>query len=164
MKPVKDEFLQIRLSSKQKEIIRGAAKNAKTDMSSWVLAKIINNQSEEFLKVVEKLVSSQKQSYNYAEIHDLLMKLDNNVFSKTVEFSPTKELNSFQLNYIAAMVEQRAMQLSEKAPSWCSDIKSLEAPCFGTSLKSLNLYLLLNSPLAFRKRNIFIDSTVGQRV
>ena len=133
-------------------------------MSSWVLSKISNNQSKEFLRVVEKLVSSKKQSYIYAEIHDLLMKCGNNIFNKTIESSPTVELNSFQINYVAAMVEYRAMQLNEKIPAWCSEITTLDTPYFGSSLKSLNLYLLLNSPLAFRKRNIFIDSSVGQRV
>ncbi|PCI64572.1 MAG: hypothetical protein COB38_12570 [Gammaproteobacteria bacterium] len=164
MKLAKDEFLQIRLSSKQKESIRNAAKMANADMSSWILSKVLNSQSDDFLKVIEKLVSSQQQSYIYAEIHDLLMKCDHNIFGETVKLPPTAQLNSFQLNYITAMVEHRAMQLSEKTPNWCSEINSLKKPHFGSNLKCLKLYLLLNSPLAFRKRNIFIDSTVGQRV
>lgn len=164
MKPIKDEFLQIRLSSIQKELIRSAAKSANTDMSSWIMSKVINNQSDEFLNIVRKLISNQKQSYIYAEIHDYLMKCDSKDFSKSVEAGPTGMLDKFQLNYVAAMVEHRAKQLQAIIPQWCEEIPILETPFFGSSLKSLKLYLLLNSPLAFRRRKIFIDSTVGSRV
>jgi hypothetical protein len=40
----------------------------------------------------------------------------------------------------------------------------LEEPAFGTALQSLRLHLLTHSPPPFRLRNIFIDSSLGQRV
>jgi hypothetical protein len=35
---------------------------------------------------------------------------------------------------------------------------------FGSDLQNLRLYLLTHSPPPFRRRNIFIDSTLGDRV
>jgi hypothetical protein len=35
---------------------------------------------------------------------------------------------------------------------------------FGSTLVSLRLYLLTHSPPPFRRRNIFIDATVGSSV
>jgi hypothetical protein len=50
------------------------------------------------------------------------------------------------------------------APSWTGEVRPLEKPVFGSSLKSLRLHLLRHSPVAFRSRNIFIDSSIGDRV
>ncbi len=164
MNQLKDTFLQIRLTSEQKESIRDAAANANTDMSSWILSKVVNSQSKKFLMIVEKLASDKKLSYVYAELHDFLINCNSTSFSLAVQAFPNLNLSSFQSNYIAAMVEQRAQQLGEKIPNWCTEITRLDAPYFGTSLKSLNFYLLLNSPIAFRRRNIFIDSSIGDRI
>jgi hypothetical protein len=35
---------------------------------------------------------------------------------------------------------------------------------FGSELQSLRLYLLTHSPPPFRARNIFIDSSLGDRI
>jgi hypothetical protein len=40
----------------------------------------------------------------------------------------------------------------------------LADPFFGSELRSLRHYLLTHSPAPFRSRNIFIDSTVGDRI
>jgi len=164
MKPKKDEFLQIRLSAEQKESIRNAAKEADTDMSSWILSKVANSRSVDFSKIVNKLNSEQQQTYVYAEINDLLAKCNSTSFSTTVMANPTDGLDAFQANYVAAMVEHCAQKMGELAPAWCNSVSQLQFPHFGSDLKSLKLHLLLNSPLAFRRRNIFIDSSVGERV
>jgi hypothetical protein len=49
-------------------------------------------------------------------------------------------------------------------PEWTRSIPLLVEPVFGSDLKSLRLHLLTNSPPPFRSRNIFIDSTLGDRV
>jgi hypothetical protein len=40
----------------------------------------------------------------------------------------------------------------------------LAEPVFASSLQSLRLHLLVLSPAPFRRRNIFIDSTLGARI
>jgi len=168
MAAAKDKFLQIRLTSEQKESIRIAAKRANTDMSSWILSKVANSQSVEFLSLVKNLSTARQPSYVYAELHDFLMKCHSANFTLAVNsFALQNEgltLDCFQINYVTAMVEHRAKQLEQPVPAWCSEIPKLEIPYFGSSLKSLNLYLLLSSPVAFRRRNIFIDSSIGKRV
>jgi hypothetical protein len=73
-------------------------------------------------------------------------------------------LGPFLSNYIAAMVEYVCAKRSIAVPAWTCSITPLAEPVFGSELMSLRLYLLMNSPPPFRRRNIFIDSTVGDRV
>ncbi len=49
-------------------------------------------------------------------------------------------------------------------PAWTRRIEALPEPVFGSALPTLRLYLLTHSPAAFRRRNLFIDSSVGARV
>ena len=46
----------------------------------------------------------------------------------------------------------------------CARIAPLASPVFGSKLESLRLYLLTHSPPPFRRRNIFIDASIGARV
>ncbi len=68
-------------------------------------------------------------------------------------------LNELMHNYVSAMIEQTCNILSLSPPDWLSD--GLEKPFFSSDLVSLRLYLLSIPPPAFRKRNIFIDATIG---
>ena len=68
-------------------------------------------------------------------------------------------------NYVAAMVEQAAhLKGVARPPRWTSDVAPLAHPVFAVSWMSLRAHLLLESPVPFRRRNIFIDSTIGDRV
>jgi len=49
-------------------------------------------------------------------------------------------------------------------PPWPRATAPLAEPVFGSALMSLRLYLLTHSPAPFRRRNIFIDASVGSRV
>jgi hypothetical protein len=40
----------------------------------------------------------------------------------------------------------------------------LAEPYFATSLKSLREHLLVAAPIPFKRRNIFVDASVGARV
>ena len=66
--------------------------------------------------------------------------------------------------YLAAMVEYAASIKNVPPPEWIMTIPSLEKPVFGTELLSLRLHLLTHSPVPFRNRNIFIDSSLGDRI
>jgi len=67
-------------------------------------------------------------------------------------------------NRVAAMVEHASGRRGVAPPSWTRDVLPLEAPVFATDLKSLRAHLLRVSPVAFRRRNLFVDATVGDRV
>jgi hypothetical protein len=62
------------------------------------------------------------------------------------------------------MVEAVCAKRGIPLPTWTRKIGPLEAPQFGSKLQALRLHLLTHSPAAFRRRNIFIDASVGDRV
>jgi hypothetical protein len=67
-------------------------------------------------------------------------------------------------NYVAATVELAAHQRDVPPPSWVLDVEPLETPHFATPMAGLRLYLLRAAPVPFKRRNIFIDSSIGDRV
>ena len=85
-------------------------------------------------------------------------------YELAVSEPPQVHLDSYWKNYLAATVEHAAAMKHAKTPSWTQDVPPLDKPAFGSTLKSLKLHLLVNSPPAFIQRNIFIDSSVGDRV
>ncbi len=62
------------------------------------------------------------------------------------------------------MVEYACAQRDVAPPAWTRAVAPLTEPVFGSALMSLRLYLLTHSPAPFRRRNIFIDASVGSRV
>jgi hypothetical protein len=105
-----------------------------------------------------------QRRFVFADIHDLLAKLRPEEFSDAVRHWPDVTLSPFRANYLCGMVEYAAGLKGVRPPSWTADVSPLKEPWFGSNLKSLRLHLLTNSPAPFRRRNIFIDSSVGTRV
>ena len=66
--------------------------------------------------------------------------------------------------YIAAMVEELCFRNNLSIPDWVFDKKySLKEPFFVGGLDSLKAFLLVESPLSFRRRNIFVSANVLSR-
>jgi hypothetical protein len=61
-------------------------------------------------------------------------------------------------------VEYACARRGIEVPAWTGQIPPLASPLFGSQLESLRLYLLTHSPPPFRRRNIFIDASIGARV
>jgi hypothetical protein len=67
--------------------------------------------------------------------------------------------------YIAAMVEELCFTNDIDIPEWVFDKKySLKEPFFVGGLESLKAFLIVESPLPFRRRNIFVSENVLKRV
>jgi len=62
------------------------------------------------------------------------------------------------------MVEQATCRKGVRPPSWVNDVPPLESPLFASDLESLRAHLLRVSPIPFRRRNLFVDAAVGDRV
>jgi hypothetical protein len=77
---------------------------------------------------------------------------------------PSINLTPFLANYVAAMVEYGCARCSVAPPAWTRSVVPLDEPAFGTTLQSLRLHLLTHSPPPFRRRNIFIDSSLGKQI
>ena len=156
--------MQIRVTPGQKRELERCARAAGLDLSSWMLGRLIPPRRESFAKLVRALASQRDSSYVLAELGDLLSSLDRAELGSVVDTLPAAHLDELAANQLAAMVETVATKKGIRPPSWTNDIEPLRTPWFPTTLLSLRLHLLCNSPPAFRRRNLFVDSTLEHRV
>jgi hypothetical protein len=67
--------------------------------------------------------------------------------------------------YLAAVAEELARKYEFAAPKWINDeSRRLHQPWFASSLASLRAVLILESPAAFRARNLFVSDNALTRV
>jgi hypothetical protein len=67
--------------------------------------------------------------------------------------------------YIAALVEELCVRNKIRIPDWVEDKKLfLKEPFFVGELESIKSFLLVESPVSFRRRNIFVSENVLTRV
>lgn len=78
---------------------------------------------------------------------------------------PFSEINDIKYSaYVAAMVEELCFRNKIEIPDWVWDKKyRLKEPFFVGGLESLKAFLIAESPLSFRRRNIFVSANVLQR-
>jgi hypothetical protein len=62
------------------------------------------------------------------------------------------------------MIELACQRAGIRAPAWTESVRPLPQPVFGAPLESLRLHLLTHAPPPFRRRNIFVDASIGDRV
>jgi hypothetical protein len=160
----KTEQLQVRVTPEQKSRIRRASRRAGMGMSAWILAKLLPGRSEEFQGLVQELARAEDRRPVLAELNDFLVSLRPGELADAVADLPPVRLAPLVANQLAAMVEQAASDLGQVPPLWTRRIEPLGEPWFATQLMSLRLHLLTVSPPAFRRRNLFVDSTLGDRV
>lgn len=74
------------------------------------------------------------------------------------------ELGRVQDAYLAATAEQLACANGLSVPAWiAADDRKLHRPWFASPLAALRTVLLLESPAAFRSRNLFISENALTR-
>ncbi|HUA24896.1 MAG TPA: DUF1778 domain-containing protein [Steroidobacteraceae bacterium] len=157
--------LQIRVSEEEKAAIRRAAERAGMDMSSYVLERVISIPAKEFQGILKALAAGRSPSaFALADLNSLLSKLAPLELADAIAMRPAVELSAFPANYVAAMVESACAKHGIPVPTWTRSIAPLDEPVFGSGLKRLRLHLLTHAPAAFRRRNVFIDSSLGDRV
>lgn len=67
--------------------------------------------------------------------------------------------------YMAAAVEHLCFQHGVPVPAWVNEPEYfLPVPWFPLNYQNIRAIVLAESPVPFRRRNIFVDSTVLQRV
>jgi hypothetical protein len=160
---VKSEQLQIRVSREQKRMIAQAARRAGLDMSSYVLSRVISTPSDQFQRLTQD-VAGPEPRFALAELNSALCNFSAAQLREAVSMPPSSMLSPYWLNYIAAMVERVCAIRAVPIPEWTLRVQPLTEPVFSSALEGLRLYLLTHSPAPFRRRNIFIDSSVGDRV
>lgn len=160
----KTEQLQIRVTPRQKAVLQRAAKQAGQSVSEYVLARVLPSGRDRLEELVGALGDENRRRYALAEINVLLAGLEPVELAEAVAVRPAGDLTPYMQNYLAAMIEQAAVQKGIAPPSWLGEIEPLEEPHFATPLPGLRLHLLRASPVPYRRRNIFVDSGVGSRV
>ena len=156
--------LQIRLTAAEKRTIQQNARHAELSVSEWVLSRILPSIQRQAQRLLDRLSASEDESYVLAELHDLLSRVQKSELER-VFCDPLRLPSSPCLqNQIAAMLELAAHRCGAHVPTWVSDIPPLSTPYFATSLIGLRLHLLANAPPPFRRRNLFVDSSLGDRV
>jgi len=155
--------IQIRVSPAQKAAIRHAARRAGLDLSAYVLARLLPPQAHRFQDLAGACADPRDERFALAALNSWLAGLAAGELREAVA-SPPPRLAPFLANYVAAMTEYACAKSGVAPPSWINETAPLAEPVFGSSLMSLRLYLLTHSPAPFRRRNIFIDASVGSRV
>lgn len=161
----KSQQLQIRVAAAEKKAIQKAAAQAGMDMSGWVLSKLFPPGALRFQELVSALATDAASArLILGELNDFLKELTGPAFVAAVVGLPVNLPDDYLANYVAAMVETAAYQKGVRPPEWTATVPPLSRPAFATELLSLRLHLLLASPPAFRRRNLFVDATIGDRV
>jgi hypothetical protein len=133
-------------------------------MSEWVLRRALPPQGETFQELVAAVARTDRPGFPLAELNEFLTQLTADELSSAVAERPRVELAPYFENYVAAMVELAAARKRTEPPRWTEDVRPLETAVFGSALLSLRLHLLTRSPPPFRRRNIFIDASLGDRI
>lgn len=160
----KSEQLQIRLTPIEKAALKRLAREAGEDVSTYVLARAIPQARLKFGQLLELLRGSDDHRLALAELNDLLTHLAPVELREAVAVADLRSLSDLLQNYVAAMVEQACTTKRSAVPKWVQSVEPLHIPWFATELKSMRLHLLHSSPTAFKRRNLFVDSSIGDRV
>lgn len=160
----KSEFVQIRVRPDQKAALKRRAEQAGEDLSGYVLTRLLPTERSRFEEIVAALGKDDDRTHALAELNDLLSAVDSRDLPEVVAEADVRCLSDVAANYLAAMVEQACHEGGISPPTWTSRVAPLGEPYFATRLSGLRLHLLKSSPVAFKRRNIFIDSTLGARV
>ena len=163
MKP-KTAQLQIRVTAAEKAAIQRLARRAGMDMSAYVLSRVLESPVARFAAHVEACRKAVSLGHGLAELNSFLSALSAPELADAVATAPAVKLGAYAANYIAAMVEYACQKQGVALPAWTRAVEPLTLPVFASTLQSLRLHLLTHSPPPVRRRNLFIDASLGDRV
>jgi hypothetical protein len=161
--PAKTAQLQVRVTPREKARLRRLADAAGMDLSAYLLARALPDDAGRVAALLQQLATTDAPAFPLAELHDLLVATPAVEFATLVAAPPPRTLAPWLANYVAAMVETAASRLGVVPPAWAADVPPLDAPWFATPLKALRPWLLRASPVPFRRRNLFVDTSLGGR-
>ena len=144
--------------------IQRAARWAEPDTQADPLADVFPAAAVRCFQDLATCQAEARARFALAELNSWLAGLGPGDLQEVVASPPLPGLAPYLANYLAAMVEHACVRRGVVAPAWTRAIAPLAEPVFGSALVSLRPYLLAHSPTAFRRRNIFIDASIGDRV
>ena len=163
VKKAKTAQIQIRISSQAKAELMRRARASGMDLTGWMLARLLPDEGLRLRGLLRDLATGEDPTFVLAELGSFLSSLGKSAFAAALELPPDARLDELRANQVAAMIETVAERLGVRPPQWVEEIPALPAPWFASNLTSVRLHLLTRSPPAFRRRNLFVDSTLGDR-
>jgi len=160
----KTDQLQIRVTPRQKDALRRQARAAGVDVSTYVLARALPSANTRFVEILRALERDDDRRFALAELSDFLEGCAPMDFGDAVAGGGPSRLLPWVQNYVAAMVEFAADRKRVPPPTWVAKVEPLDEPHFATPMRSLRMHLLLSAPVVFKRRNIFVDASIGARV
>ena len=157
-------FVQIRVTPAEKATLKRLARACGQDLSSYILSRSLPEKRLRFQEILKLLGQERDHRFALAELNDLLSGLAPMEFHGTVQTGDLRDLSPFLQAYVAAMVEHAARLRGVHPPPWTRSVGALPLPWFATPLPGLRLHLLRASPVPFKRRNLFVDASVGDRV
>lgn len=161
----KTTWLQLRVSPEQKAKIRAAADAAGFDLSTFVLSKVLRPEVSEFDGLIGWMLEAPASHVPLAEFVDYLQTLPaargDELAAKPARFD---ELPPLKQNLVCAWIEHRAQLWGVRPPAWVNTVPSLAEPYFAGGLINLRPYLLVVSPVVYRRRNLFVERGLGSRL
>lgn len=161
--PIKSAQLQIRVTPEQKRTMKRLARESATDMSSWILDRVLPPESLRFQALTGALARSEARPYALAEVEDYLRSLPVGAFARATSEAPRSPIDPATLNHLAGAIDRAAVKRGVAPPAWVKRVPASTTPTFGSRLKSARLHLLTNSPVAMRRRNVFVDASIDER-
>ena len=135
-----------------------------SEVSANVDCRLLPGQSAQWRAHFQDILQAEDKRISLAAFSHWLANLAPGEIAAAIEAPPPGGLPEQLANTVAAMVEHVFAQSGEMPPAWTREIPPLAQPAFGSALTSLRFHLLTNSPAAFRRRNIFVDTVVGGQV
>ena len=80
-----------------------------------------------------------------------------------VRAGPVDELHQRLRALIASTVETLCAEFSLPSPGWCRGVEALDSPWFVAGIENLKASALVESPVRFRKRGIFVLANFLER-
>jgi uncharacterized protein (DUF1778 family) len=160
----KSKQIQIRVSIQEKEALEAFAERAGQSVSAYVLSRALPPGRLVFRDLVHSLGRAHDVRFVLAELNDFLTGLAPMELREAVADVELAGLSPYLQNYLAAMVELASERKGVTPPAWTRGVLPLEEPRFATDLPGLRLHLLRSAPVAFKRRNIFVDASLGDRV
>lgn len=160
----RSQQIQVRVTPGQKAALRTLAKRTNQDLSSYILSRSLPADGARFEKLVHNLHDDPNPRFGLAALNDFLSELLPTQIDDAARFAELAGLSQFLQNYVAAMVEQACAQKRATPPTWVREVPPLDEPHFAGGLKTLRVHLLRASPVPFKRRNLFVDSSIGDQV
>lgn len=133
---------------------------------SSVLESEINHllkDSSDSVQAVSRMICTEGEDSWRLWLFDFVDAFRRSPSSRLIECPPVTDTPEKIAGLLAATVETLCDEADTAVPWWCGGISPLSDPWFVSGLESLKASALVESPVHFRKRNIFVLSNFLER-